>query len=170
MVVGTGLLRAIPGSGLGVLARALGTGLLHALIVVIGLGLFLTTTGLEVLATVTGLSIRYEPFIISGGLGLFATGLEILGTVIGEETFATTGEVSLEVESGLKVFGLTVLSVLTSLLFALDAGKLSVLAGGSGDNRDSLETTSTFSEWVLEDVKSMVVLDTGATVADSSTM
>lgn len=134
MVVGTGLLRAIPGSGLGILARALGTGLLHALIVVMGLGLFLTTTGLEVLATVTGLSIRYELLIISGGLGLFATGLEILGIVIGEETFATTHEVSLKIESGLEVFGLTVLGGFTSLLFTLDAGKLSVFAGGSGDN------------------------------------
>lgn len=77
-------------------------------------------------------------------------------------------------EIGLKVFGSTVLGELTSRLCKLDAGRLEVFADGSGDKRDSglivLETTTSFSEWVLEEVQSTVELDIGATVVDSSTM
>ncbi len=92
MVVGTGLLLVIPRSGLGLLARTRGIGLLVALTAVTGLGLFLTMTGLEVLAVVTGLGLftstsRIELLITHGGLGL----LDILGVITGEEAFGTTG-------------------------------------------------------------------------------
>lgn len=163
MVVGTGLLLVIPGWGLGLLARTPGTGLLVALTAVTGHGLFLTTTGLEVLVTVTGLgiftsTIRFEPLITCGGLGLLATGLDILGVLAGEEAFGTTCGLFLVTETGLEVFGSTVLGELTSRVHKLDARRFEDFSEGSGDKRDSgavlvvLETTSTFSEWFMEEV------------------
>lgn len=168
MRVGTGLLLVIPGSGLRLLARTPGTGLLLALTAVMGLGLFLTMTGLEILAIITGLGLftstfRFELFITSGGLGLLATGLEILRMVTGEEAFASTGGLFLETKTGLEDFRLTVLGELTSRLFKLDAGRLEVFADGSGDERDSgaglFATISVLSEWVLEEVQITVELD-----------
>lgn len=178
MVVGTGLLLVIPGSGLGLLARTPGIGLLVALTAVTGLGLFLTTTGLEVLAVVSGLAIftstiRIELLITCGGLGL----LDILGVITGEEAFGTTGGLFLVIETGLEIFGSAVFGELTSRLCKLNAGGLEVFADGSGEKRDSgaglfaLETTRSFSEWVLDEVQSTVELDTGiGTAVDSSTM
>lgn len=177
MVVGTGLLLVIPRSGLGLLARTRGIGLLVALTAVTGLGLFLTMTGLEVLAVVTGLGLftstsRIELLITRGGLGL----LDILGVITGEEAFGTTGGIFLGIETGLEIFRSTVFGKLISRLCKLNAGGLDVFADGSGEKRDSgaelftLETTRSFSKWVLEEVQSTVELDTGATVVDSSTM
>lgn len=61
-------------------------------------------------------------------------------------------------ESELEVFGSTVLGELTSRVCKLDVRRLEVFADGSGDERDTgavlfvLETTSSFSEWFLEEV------------------
>lgn len=176
MVVGTRLLLVIPRSGLGLLARTPGIGLLVALTAVTGLGIFLTTTGLEVLAVVTGLglftsTIRFELLITRGGLGL----LDIL-VITGEAAFGTTGGIFLVIETGLEIFRSTVFGKLISRLCKLSAGGLEVFADGSGEKRDSgaelfaLETTRSFSKWVLEEVQSTMELDTGATVVESSTM
>lgn len=153
MVVGTGLLLVIPGSGLGLLARVPGIGLLVALTAVTRLGLFLSTTGVEVLTVVIGLglftsTIRFELLITCGGLGL----LDILGVITGEEAFGTTGGLFLVTEKGLEIFGSTVFVEMTSRLCKLNAGRFEVFADGSGDKQDSgaglfaLETTRSFSE------------------------